>query len=58
MTRQYTRKLCDMIDNGLLTESMVVNACLSYMSESDVQDMMESNDWLDDEDSDDEDEEE
>ncbi len=46
MTRQYTNQLLEMIENGLLDESTVLNACLSYMSESDVQDMMECNDFI------------
>jgi hypothetical protein len=46
MRRKYTNKLCEMLDVGLISKDHVINACLSYMSEADVQDMMECNDML------------
>ncbi len=48
-TRKFTNKLIEMIDQGLLSQDTVLTACLSYMSEDDVQDMMESNDFIDEE---------
>jgi hypothetical protein len=45
-----------MIDDGLLDKDTVINACLSYMSESDVQDMMESNEFIEEEEDEDEEE--
>ena len=35
-----------MIAEGLLDKDIVINACLSYMSESEVQDMAESNEFF------------
>jgi hypothetical protein len=46
--RQYTKQLLEMIESGLISESTVVNACLSYMSEEDVKDMMECNEFIED----------
>lgn len=54
MSREYTTKLIEMIDDGLLTNGSVVDACLKYMSESDVQDMMEANEFVSSEDEDEE----
>ncbi len=54
MTRQYTNQLLEMIEDGLLDKGTVIDACLSYMSESDVQDMMESNDFIEAEEDEDE----
>lgn len=56
MTRQYTNKLLEMIEDGLLDKDQVIRAFCSYMSESDVQDMMESNEMIEpDEEEEDED---
>lgn len=54
--RHYTNLLLEMIDDGLLSRDDVINACVSYMSESDVHDMMQCNEFLpeEEEDSDDE----
>lgn len=43
MTREYTNRLIDMIDEGLLSREYVIIACLKYMSEDDVKDMMTIN---------------
>lgn len=48
--RFYTNKLCNMIEDCVITDSRVVSMCLSYMSEDDVKDMMESNDLTEEED--------
>jgi len=48
--RHYTNKLLDMIDEGLIDKKLVIDACLSYMSETDVEDMMRCNDFLTEED--------
>jgi len=55
--RHYTVKLGDMIDEGLISKDLVINACLSYMSEDDVRDMMEANDMIEEEEEDEEEEE-
>lgn len=46
MTREYTTKLLDMIDEGLLDRDTVIMACVKYMSEDDVKDMMHCNEML------------
>lgn len=46
MTREYTTKLLDMIEEGLLDRDAVISAFCNYMSEADVQDMMECNDFV------------
>ena len=50
MTRYYTNKLLEMIDQGMLDTDVVVAACVQYMSEDDVRDMMETNMFLEFED--------
>lgn len=54
MSRIFTNKLLDMIDNGLVSNETIVMCCLKYMSEDDVKDMMHCNELIDDEDSEDE----
>jgi hypothetical protein len=49
MTREYTNKLLEMVEEGLLDRDTVIMACVKYMSESDVQDMMESNEMIEEE---------
>lgn len=49
MSREFTNKLYDMIDNGLVTEDFVITCCLKYMSEDEVKDMMECNELIIDE---------
>ena len=49
MTREYTNRLIDMIDEGLLSREYVIIACLKYMSEDDVKDMMIMNEIAGDE---------
>jgi len=44
--REYTNKLYDLIEEGLLDKDVVINAFCSYMSEADVQDMMEANEFV------------
>jgi len=47
MTREYTMKLLNMMDEGLISAKDVAEMALGYMSEDDVEDMMRSNDILD-----------
>lgn len=50
MTRKYTNQILELIEEGVLNKDAVILACLNYMSESEVQDMAESNEFiLDDE---------
>lgn len=51
--RQYTNQLIDMLDNGLIDYKTVVTACLNYMSEQEVQDLCEANEFIDSEETDD-----
>ena len=43
MVREYTNKIYDMVDEGILSHELVMTACLKYMSEDDVKDMFECN---------------
>jgi len=54
MTRKYTNLLLDMIDEGMIDRDLVITACLKYMSEDDVQDMMEANEFIEEQYEDDE----
>ena len=58
MVREATCKLIDMAENGAISWETIARECLHYMSEDDVRDMAESNDWIDVEDDEDEDENE
>ena len=63
MARSATCELIEMAENGLLSWDTIARECLQYMSEDEVRDMAESNDWIDpeddeeDEDNEDEDDE-
>jgi hypothetical protein len=50
--RDYTVKLMDMMDEGVLSPQAVADMCLAYMSEDEVKDMCRANDILDEEDED------
>ncbi len=49
MTRKYTNELLLLVDEGMLDKDAVIMACVKYMSEDDVEDMMRCNDWSVDE---------
>ena len=51
--RHYTNLLLERIEEGLYDRDNVIMACVKYMSESEVQDMMHVNEMLYDEDEDD-----
>lgn len=55
--RQETKRLLDMIEQGVLDRDAVILMCVNHMSEAEVADMMHNND-LDPEEDDDEDDEE
>ena len=55
-SRKYTNTLLDMVDEGLLDKDTVLLACVKYMSEDEVKDMMECNEFILDEDEEEEDE--
>ena len=44
--RRYTNHLYHLMDEGQISESQVIVGCLKYMSEDDVQDMMECNEFI------------
>ena len=46
MTRKYTKQLLEMIEAGALDKNMVIIAFCKYMSEDDVKDMMECNEFV------------
>ena len=54
MSRKYTNELLEMIENGLLDKDTVIMACVKYMSEDEVKDMMECNDFIEEESEEDE----
>ena len=56
-TRKVTNQLLELIENGVLDPQIVLEACLSYMSEADVADMAHVNELLDYKDDDEEEEE-
>lgn len=51
--RIYTNMLLELVKDGMLDKDTVIMACLKYMSEDDVKDMMEANEFVVDEDFDD-----
>jgi hypothetical protein len=50
MTRVYTNKLLEMLEEGLLDKDMVIMACMKWMTEDDVKGMMEANEMVEEED--------
>lgn len=44
--RRYTNHLYYLMDEGVVSESSVILGCLKYMSEDDVQSMMEANEFI------------
>lgn len=51
--REYTNRLLELVDNGIVDEYDVIIACLNYMSEDDVRDMCIANEFIDDYDNED-----
>ena len=50
--REYTTKLLEMMDEGLITAEAVAEMALAYMSEDDVKDMCLANDIVDEDEED------
>ena len=48
MARDFTNQLLEMIEDGLLDRDTVIMACVKYMSEDEVRDMMFANDFVED----------
>lgn len=57
MTREYTNKLLEMVEDGVLDRDNVIMACVKYMSEDEVRDMMHCNEFIDEEETEEETEE-
>ena len=55
VTREYTNKLRDALDEGMVSAQAVADMAMKYMSEDAVKDMCLSNDILFEEDEDEED---
>lgn len=49
MTRKFTNAILTLIDEGVLNPENVLQACLTYMSEDEVRDMVLVNDLIDEE---------
>ena len=49
MSREYTNKLLGMVEEGLLDRDNVIMACVKYMSEDEVRDMMHCNEFIEEE---------
>lgn len=50
MAREATCKLIEMAENCEISWETIARECLQYMSEDEVRDMAESNDWINSED--------
>jgi len=55
-TREMTNKILEAVAEGLLDKDMVIMACLKYMSEQQVKDMAEANEFFMDEEDEEEEE--
>ena len=56
--REATEKLIDLAEEGVLSWEAIARAALDYMSEDEVADMAQCNDFIEDEDEDEEEDEE
>jgi hypothetical protein len=45
-TRQATQRILELVEEGLLDRDTVIMACLKYMSEDDVADMAQLNEFF------------
>ena len=52
---KYRNATLTLIDDGMLTWEQVARACLDYMSEADVQDMLETEGFIEDDEENEED---
>jgi hypothetical protein len=44
--REATNQILDMVEQGILCKDIVLKACLNYMTEDEVKDMAEANEFL------------
>jgi hypothetical protein len=54
-SREYTNKILEAVEAELLDKDIVIMACLKYMSEQQVKDMAEANEFFAQEEEEDED---
>jgi len=47
--REYSKKLLDLVEEGILDRDAVICAMINYLSDSDVKRMMEVNEFIVDE---------
>ena len=57
-SREFTNKILEAVEEGMLDKDTVIMACLKYMSEDQVRDMAEANCFFEHEEEEDEEEEE
>jgi|TARA_R110000823_G_scaffold6068_1_gene23617 hypothetical protein len=55
--RQATNRVLEMVEEGILDKDTVIMSCLKYMSEDDVADMAQMNEFFINEEEEDEDDE-
>jgi hypothetical protein len=55
MTRKFTRKLLEMVEEGLITEEILIKDLLNYLSEAEVEEFAFTNGYIEDEEEDEED---
>lgn len=56
-SREFTNKILEAVEEGMLDKDTVIMACLKYMSEDQVRDMAEANCFFEHEEEEDEEEE-
>ena len=56
MSRKFTKKLIELVEDGTLEPEVVIRAVLNYMSEADVEDFALSEGFLEEDEVEDEDE--
>jgi hypothetical protein len=49
MSREFTTKLLEMVEDGALDKDLVIQAFCDYLSEDDIKEFMISNDFAEDE---------
>ena len=57
-SREFTNKILEAVEEGMLDKDTVIMACLKYMSEDQVRDMADANCFFEHEEEDEEEEEE
>jgi len=50
MTRKYTNKMHELLEDGIINASDLAKSLMNYMSESEVEDFATSEGYIDDED--------